>query len=74
MLARLEANPRDFQRDDNPYVILRDIYENREEYDKLVDLFSRLAEEVPDDKNIKGVVARYKAMANAKQATDSTKN
>ncbi len=73
MLARLEANPRDFQRQYNPYVILRDIYENREEYQKLVDLFSRLEKEVPGDPNIKNIVTRYKAMASSKQAADTTK-
>ena len=73
MLARLEANPRDFQRQYNPYVVLRDIYENRKEYQKLVDLFSTLEKEVPGDANIKGIVARYKAMANSKAVTDTTK-
>ncbi len=32
MIERLAANPRDFQRQYNPYVILRDIYENRADY------------------------------------------
>jgi len=74
MVARLEANPRDFQRQYNPYVVLRDIYENREEYSKLADLFSRLAKEVPDDANIKGMVARYRAMAKSQQVADTTNN
>jgi lipopolysaccharide biosynthesis regulator YciM len=73
MLARLDANPRDFQDQYNPYVVLRDIYENKAEYNKLVDLFSRLEKEIPDDKNIQGIVARYKVMAKTKQAADSTK-
>ena len=73
MVARLEANPKDFQRQYNPYVVLRDIYENRKDYQSLVDLFSILEKEVPGDANIKGIVARYKAMANTKQATDTTK-
>ncbi|MBU0473363.1 MAG: DUF2723 domain-containing protein [Bacteroidetes bacterium] len=74
MLARLEANPRDFQQQYNPYVVLRDIYENRQDYDKLVDLFSRLEKEIPGDANIQGIVARYKVMAKTKQAADSTNN
>ncbi len=73
MVARLEANPKDFQRQYNPYVVLRDIYENREDYQSLVDLFSILEKEVPGDANIKGIVARYRAMANSKVASDTTK-
>lgn len=74
MLARLEANPRDFQQQYNPYVVLRDIYENRQEYNKLVDLFSRLEKEIPGDANIQGIVARYKALAKSNQSADSTNN
>ncbi|MDA3862089.1 MAG: DUF2723 domain-containing protein [Melioribacteraceae bacterium] len=73
MVARLEANPRDFQRQYNPYVVLRDIYENREDYEKLAKLFEGLAKEVPADANIQGTVARYKALAKTKLAADSTK-
>ncbi len=74
MLTRLEANPRDFQRQYNPYVILRDIYENRAEYNKLVDLFSRLEKEIPDDENLKAMIARYKTLANSKNVADSLNN
>jgi tetratricopeptide (TPR) repeat protein len=73
MLARLEANPRDFQRQYNPYVVLRDIYENQGEYQKLVDLFTRLNSVIPGDANVKSIIARYQAMANSKQAADTTK-
>jgi len=71
MIARLEANPRDFQRQYNPYVVLRDIYENRGEYQKLVELFSGLEKEIPGDENVKAIVARYKALAKSKTAADS---
>ena len=74
MKERLAANPRDFQRQYNPYVILRDIYENREDYQSLYELFAGLEKEVPGDANIKSIVARYKAMADSKQAKDSTAN
>jgi len=73
MLERLAANPRDFQRQYNPYVVLRDIYENRADYNKLVELFSGLEKEVPGDANIQSIVARYKALAKTQQAADSTK-
>jgi len=74
MLARLEANPRDFQRQYNPYVILRDIYENRADYDKLVKLFSGLEKQIPGDANVKQIVTRYKELAKSKNAADSLNN
>ncbi len=73
LLERLEKNPRDFERQRNPYVILRDIYENQGEYDKLVELFSKLSKEIPDNPNIKGLVERYKKLAGTKETTDTTK-
>jgi len=73
MVKRLEVNPRDFQRQYNPYVILRDIYENRGEYGKLVDLFTRLNNEIPGDANVQGIIARYKALADKNQVADSSK-
>ncbi|MEN8191351.1 MAG: DUF2723 domain-containing protein [Bacteroidota bacterium] len=63
MLKLIEVNPRDFQRQDNPYIILRDIYESRKEYNKLVELFEGLQRELPDDSNLKSLVQRYKSMA-----------
>jgi len=63
MLKMLEENPRDFNRQYNPYVVLKDIYENLGEYDKLVDLFSRLQSFLPNDPNVKRIVDRYKTMA-----------
>jgi transmembrane protein TMEM260 (protein O-mannosyltransferase) len=72
MLARLEANPRDYIQQFNPYTILRDIYENREDYHNLVELFSGLEKLIPEDANIKNIVARYKTLANSKAAADST--
>ena len=77
MLKKLEENPRDFQRKYNPYIILRDLYEKRGDYDKLVELFSGLLKELPDDQNVKELVARYKEMADAKTKStliDSSKN
>jgi len=73
MLKRLEANPLDFQQQRNPYIILRDIYENSGEYDKLVELFSRLQKLVPDNNNIKGMIERYKVLSNRKATIDSSK-
>lgn len=74
MLKLIEKNPGDFQRQYNPYVILRDIYENRKEYKKLVDLFSILQKEVPDDPNIKNLIKRYQSMADAQETKSIPKD
>lgn len=74
MLKILDENPRDFQRQDNPYVMLRDIYENNGDYNKLVELFSRLQRELPDDKNVKNLVQKYQEMADAKASKSILKD
>ena len=74
MLKMLDDNPRDFQRQRNPYVVLRDIYENNGDYNKLVELFSRLQKELPDDQNVKDLVQKYQAMADAKASKSIPKD
>lgn len=74
MIASLKANPRDFQRQYNPYVVLRDIYENQGEHQKLVDLFSILEKEIPGDENVKAIVTRYKDLVKSNNAADSLTN
>ena len=74
MLKMLDDNPRDFQRQRNPYVVLRDIYENNGDYNKLVELFSRLQKELPDDQNVKDLVQKYQAMADAKSSKSIPKD
>ena len=74
MLKMLDDNPRDFQRQRNPYVVLRDIYENNGDYNKLVELFSRLQKELPGDQNVKDLVQKYQAMADAKASKSIPKD
>ena len=74
ILKMLDENPRDFQRQDNPYVMLRDIYENNGDYNKLVELFSRLQKELPDYQNVKNLVQKYQEMADAKASKSMLKD
>ena len=68
MVQMVEQDPRDFQRADNPYIILRDIYESRKDYNKLVELFEGLQKELPDDPNLKSLIERYKSLADAQES------
>lgn len=62
-LRMIDRNPRDFARQGNPYLMLRDIYENLGEYDKLVELFKRLQAIVPNDPTVKQLIDRYQRLA-----------
>lgn len=61
--VRMESNPRDVSTRYSPYIILRDIYESTQEWDKLVDVFERLSNVVPNDPGVKEALTRYRAMA-----------
>ena len=65
MQEMIEVNPKDYTRERNPYTILRDIYESRQDYNKLVDLFTRLQREIPENPELKSLINRYKTMADA---------
>ncbi|GAB4131089.1 MAG: hypothetical protein Fur0015_04940 [Ignavibacteriales bacterium] len=57
----IKKNPLDFNREYNPYVILKEIYENRGDYDKLIDLFTKLQSNLPSpDQGIKGLIEEYR--------------
>lgn len=60
MLAMIERNPRDVYREYSPYLVLRDIYENLGEYDKLIELFTRLKTYIPNDPTIDQIINQYK--------------
>lgn len=66
-LAMIEKNPRDYNRDYNPYLILRDIYENLEEFDKLVELFTKLQSYLPNDPTVNSLLNRYRKMTDQPQ-------
>lgn len=60
-LDMINKNPLDFNREYNPYVILKDIYEARGDYDRLIDLFSKLQSNLPSpDQGIKGLIDEYR--------------
>ncbi|MBU0560748.1 MAG: DUF2723 domain-containing protein [Bacteroidetes bacterium] len=63
MRKMIEDNPRDFNRQYNPYIILKDVYENLGEYNKLVDLFSSLKNYVPNDPTINSLLERYRKLS-----------
>jgi len=61
--ARMKSNPRDISNRYSPYIILRDIYESTGEWDKLVQVFEKLQEVVPNDPGVQEALNRYRAMA-----------
>lgn len=60
---KMEENPRDISNRYSPYIILRDIYESTGEYDKLVTVFERLQQIVPDDPSVNSALRQYRTMA-----------
>jgi len=64
-LEMLKKNPLDFNREYNPYVILKEIYENRGDYDRLIDLFTKLQSNLPSpDQGIKSLIEDYRKKLN----------
>lgn len=61
-LADLEKNPDDVQSYYNPYRLLIEIYENTEQYDKLLALWQKLENMFPNDPTVKSNIERYKKM------------
>jgi len=60
--ADLELNPDDVQSYYNPYRLLIEIYENSEQYDKLLDLWQRLETMFPNDPTVKSNIEKYQKM------------
>ncbi len=61
-IRRLEANPKDF----DTYQLLRMVYENLHEYNKLVEMFKRLQAFFPNDPTIQKMINDYQKMADQK--------
>lgn len=60
-LRLIEKNPLDFNREYNPYIILKEIYEQRQDYDKLIDLFTKLQTHLPSpDAGINSLIQDYR--------------
>jgi hypothetical protein len=62
-LRMIEANPNDYMRDGNPYMILINTYESLGEYGKLVDLLKKLQVKIPNDPSIQTYIDKYQKMA-----------
>ncbi len=61
---RIEANPNDLSNQRySPYIILKEIYENLGQYNKLVDLFLRLKAIAPNDPNVNSLLEQYRKLA-----------
>jgi hypothetical protein len=63
----LEANGMNFQGDFNPYLILKQIYDNLEEYEKFVEILQRLKKVVPNDPSLDRLIDNYTKLANEKK-------
>lgn len=62
-LQQLQNNPNDVSGYYNPYRVLSEIYGNRKQYDKAVDLFVKLQQKYPDDQGVRSELERYRALA-----------
>ncbi len=63
-VAMIKANPNDYMRDGNPYMILINTYESLGEYDKLVALLKQLQIKIPNDPSIQTYIDKFQRMAN----------
>ncbi|NWG27565.1 MAG: DUF2723 domain-containing protein [Ignavibacteriaceae bacterium] len=68
-LADLEKNPDDVQSYYNPYRLLIEIYENTEQYDKLLALWQKLENMFPNDPTVKSNIERYRQMTQPKDTS-----
>ncbi len=68
-LTDLEKNPEDVQSYYNPYRLLIEIYENTEQYDKLLALWQRLETMFPNDPTVKSNIEKYQQMTQPKDTT-----
>ncbi len=61
---RIEENPADLSNQRySPYLMLKEIYENLGQYNKLVDLFLRLKAVAPNDPNVNSMLEQYRKLA-----------
>jgi hypothetical protein len=68
-LADLELNPGDVQSYYNPYRLLIEIYESKQQYDKLLDLWQRLESMFPNDPTVKSNIEKYKQLTQPKDTS-----
>jgi len=65
----LEMNPKDVQSYYNPYRLLIEIYETKEDYGKLLDLWMRLESIFPNDPTVKSNIDKYREMSQQKDTS-----
>lgn len=70
-LADLEKNPDDVQSYYNPYRLLIEIYENTEQYNKLLALWQKLENMFPNDPTVKSNIERYKKLTLPKDTLEN---
>lgn len=61
-LAILAENPNDFSSYYNPYRLLMDIYEKTNQYDKAIDILTKVKAFVPNDPTINAQIEKYRQM------------
>ena len=66
-LKRLETNPNEVSSYYNPYSILLQLYETKQEYSKAVNILRKLQNYYPGDPSIKQMIARFDSLKNIKQ-------
>ena len=59
---RIDTNPNDVEGYYNPYRVLAEIYDNLKEYNKAVDLFTKLQSLYPNDQGVRNELMRYKRL------------
>jgi len=68
-LKDLEKNPEDVQSYYNPYRLLIEIYENTEQYDKLLGLWRKLEVMFPNDPTVKSNIEKYQQIIQPKDSS-----
>jgi len=53
----------------NPYRLLIEIYESKQQYDKLLDIWQRLEAMFPNDPTVKSNIEKYKHMTQPKDTS-----
>ena len=62
-LRDIDRNPLNFSSDYNPYQILIETYDKLKDYDKLINLLTKIQGYIPDDPSVKMLINRYKQLA-----------
>lgn len=68
-LNLIETNPNDVSSGYNPYRLLIDIYENLGEYDKAVNILTRLQNYYPNDPSIQNMIGHFKSQMTSKDTS-----